>query len=384
MVGDCRSRLKEIESDSIDFCVTSPPYWGLRDYGVDGQIGLEESVESWVAEMVAVFTEVRRVLKPAGTLWLNLGDSFARDPGKGGSGTFNGRNGRGEGFLGGNEIPCGLKAKDLIGQPWRVAFALQARGWFLRSEIIWHKPNPMPESVTDRPTKSHETVFLLAKSPRYYFDAEAIREEVVSLIPGHPSYRPNSAVKAAEGRSVHRSETAKHEVTARSYPIAGRNSRSVWSIPTAPFPGAHFATFPEALPERCIRAGTSEGVCSSCGAPLERKFKTRKTGRRIKAPDGWDTGPGAHGSIHRDGRQAGETVEEEVREFVGWAASCECGVETRPAVVLDPFFGAGTTGLVAAKLGRSCIGVELNPEYAAIAESRIRDNVGLMTRIVRT
>lgn len=260
LVGDCREMLRTLPDESVHCVVTSPPYWGLRDYGVNGQLGLEETPDEYVARMVEVFREVRRVLRSDGTLWLNLGDTYN---------AYNGNRGTESRYAGdrrtigepmfppghGLMVPT-LKPKDLVGIPWRVAFALQADGWYLRSDIIWHKPNPMPESVRDRPTKTHEYVFLLSKSERYFYDADAIKEPTRSLDPGHPSYRPNSARIAVEGRKEYH---GKHEMSARSYNPAGRNARSVWTIATRPYHGSHFATFPPELAERCILAGCPKG-----------------------------------------------------------------------------------------------------------------------------
>ena len=237
LVGDVRKRLRELPDSSVQCCVTSPPYWGLRDYGHDGQIGLEQTPEAYVAEMVDVFREVRRVLRDDGTLWLNLGDSYARNGG-GVESKMKTAHKMGVGqkavyAAGGmqtiDKVPTGYKEKDLIGIPWRVAFALQADGWWLRQDIIWHKPNPMPESVRDRCTKAHEYVFLLTQSERYFYDAEAIHEE-------------------ATGRTF-------GNIGARNT----RNRRSVWTVTTKPYTGAHFAVMPPELAELCIKAGSAEG-----------------------------------------------------------------------------------------------------------------------------
>jgi DNA modification methylase len=300
--GDCRDILSQMPNESIHCCVTSPPYFGLRDYGVEGQIGLEQTPDEYVAEMVSVFREVRRVLRDGGTLWLNLGDSYAsyRD-GKCVPNSVDGNqkampktgasNSSASTFKG-----SGIKHKDLIGIPWRVAFALQVDGWYLRQDIIWHKPNPMPESVRDRCTKAHEYIFLLSKSERYYFDHEAMKEE--GVIP--------AGTKGAKG-STQRAAQAGVNARPPEYKIydGKRNRRSVWTVNTRPFKGAHFATYPPALIEPCIKAG------------------------------------------------------------------CPVG-----GTVLDPFFGAGTTGLVARDLGRNCIGVELNPDYAELAGRRLGVGAG--------
>ena len=254
--GDALETLKQMEDESINCCVTSPPYWGLRDYGVDGQLGLEPTPDEYVAKMVEVFREVKRVLRKDGTLWLNLGDSYC---GTGNKGEYkdpkytNGRNGQKVAL---NNKIDGLKSKDLVGIPWRVAFALQADGWWLRSDIIWAKPNPMPESVTDRPTKAHEYIFLLSKSDRYFYDNEAIKEpasnegKLVSL--GDKSFSRGQA----KGKGIKPSGNG----NADEYLVpAGRNKRTVWNITTKPYKEAHFATFPPELPEICIKAGCPQG-----------------------------------------------------------------------------------------------------------------------------
>lgn len=262
--GDCLSGLRQIPDGTVNICVTSPPYFGLRDYGHDGQIGLEPTPDEFVAALVGVFREVRRVLRDDGTLWLNLGDSYSRSPAKGGSGP-GGKNekrwgygeaqsakaGSPDGGVGRGDRPGtrsgGLGEKQLLGIPWRVAFALQADGWYLRQDIIWHKPNPMPESVRDRCTKAHEYVFLLSKSPTYYFDADAIKED---------------AVKGASGSTFHKGKTAEHQANRSSvkerFEDGKRNRRSVWTVATRPYKGAHFATFPPDLIEPCILAGAPE------------------------------------------------------------------------------------------------------------------------------
>jgi len=255
IVGDCREKLQTIPDQSVQCCVTSPPYFGLRDYGMEAQIGLEATPNEFVEAMVGVFREVRRVLRDDGTLWLNIGDSYARPLAKGGSGP-GGKNrewyGDSYSKAGGAGVPDGLKPKDLIGIPWRVAFALQADGWWLRSSIIWHKPNPMPESVTDRPTSAHENVFLFAKSERYFYDAEAVREV---------------AEKGAAGSLFHTGKTGSHQLGRSSKTERNedgkRNLRNVWTIPTQSFSGAHFATFPPDLIEPCIKAGCPKGGLSS-------------------------------------------------------------------------------------------------------------------------
>jgi DNA modification methylase len=336
MAGDVREVLATLPDQSVQCCVTSPPYWGLRDYGVGGQIGLESSPDAYVAEMVRVFAEVRRVLRDDGVLWLNLGDSYWGGGNyRGSDASLNSKQGTNRGAhgmaaIGRNSKPVtlnfsgGAKPKDLVGIPWRVAFALQADGWYLRSDIIWHKPNPMPESVTDRPTKSHEYVFLLTKHERYFYDAEAIAEPAsdamaVQLAQGYEGtgtkdyesacvQNPSSVkariianararVQLRKGANADRNDGGASDIAPRGL---GRNARSVWTITTQPYPEAHFATFPEALPERCIKAGS----------------------------------------------RVGDTV-------------------------LDPFCGAATTGLVADRLNRDFIGIELNPAYVELGRARI-------------
>lgn len=252
--GDCIESMRRLEGQSVNCVVTSPPYFGLRDYGHDGQIGLEASPDAFVAKLVDVFREVRRVLRDDGTVWLNLGDSYANN-GTGGNGATGGRD---KSTLQSamppigttpvkKSVPDGLKQKDLIGIPWRVAFALQADGWYLRQDIIWHKPNPMPESVRDRCTKAHEYIFLLSKSERYFFDSEAMKEPSANperagkLERSFSTGKPDAVLRQDVGRAVMRTET--------------RNRRSVWTVPTRPYKGAHFATFPPDLIRPCILAG---------------------------------------------------------------------------------------------------------------------------------
>ena len=255
--GDALQTLRTLESDSVDCCVTSPPYWGLRDYGHAGQMGLEKTPAAYVEAMRQVFAEVRRVLKPEGTLWLNLGDSYAA--GAGGSQGKNSHFVNREACMNGTRLKArssivdALKPKDLVGIPWRVAFALQADGWYLRQDIIWHKPNPMPESVTDRCTKGHEYLFLLAKSERYFFDADAIAEQATGKVCGNVS--PAVSLPGERSGENFNLRGSLHKIPARE----SRNRRSVWTIPTKPFKEAHFAVMPEALVEPCVLAGCPEG-----------------------------------------------------------------------------------------------------------------------------
>ena len=292
LVGDAVERLRELPDGSVRTCVTSPPYWGLRDYGNDGQLGLEATPQEFVENLCKVFDEVWRVLADDGTLWVNLGDSYAN--------------------------------KSLAGVPWRFAFAMQDRGWYLRQDIIWAKPNPMPESVTDRCTKSHEYVFLLTKNPRYYFDNEAIKEPAVALTAHDldggfgrkniPGQSPNSSSRGIRfgGNKYGDSDDPKHATKSGNIyePTGTRNKRSVWSVNVKGYKEAHFATYPVKLITPCILAGSSEG----------------------------DT-------------------------------------------VLDPFSGSGTTGEVALTHGRNYVGVELNPEYAALGEKRITNAIGMLGEV---
>jgi DNA modification methylase len=258
--GDCIEMMKTLPDQSVNCCVTSPPYFGLRDYGHEGQIGLEETPEAFVQKMVEVFREVKRVLRDDGTLWLNLGDSYARqagddskkDPASQATGFAN-VIASGGAKKGNNKPPNGLKPKDLIGIPWRVAFALQADGWWLRQDIIWHKPNPMPESVTDRCTKAHEYIFLLSKSARYFYDAEAIKEPSASSSIARLS-QPNLKSQVGSARVPGKTNGSMKAVGGEM-----RNPRSVWTVNTQPYKGAHFATFPPELIRPCILAGCPKG-----------------------------------------------------------------------------------------------------------------------------
>lgn len=331
LTGDCRDVLATLPGGSVHCCVTSPPYFGLRDYGVDGQIGLEQTPDEYVAEMVAVFRSVRRVLRDDGTLWLNLGDSYAgyhgnknaAVPTSAVNGWTNGTNEN----LRGDKRPqdIGLKPKDLIGIPWRVAFALQADGWYLRQDIIWHKPNPMPESVKDRCTKAHEYVFMLSKSARYFYDTAAIAEDAIYPDDNRRPYgsegawemdgRPKEQRHGGKPRGdKQRGHSRRHagfndrwDAMEKADQCSGkRNKRSVWAIATQPFSEAHFATMAPELAETCIKAG------------------------------------------------------------------CPLG-----GTVLDPFGGAGTTALMADRLGRNAILIELNPAYVQIARKRLTDDAGM-------
>ena len=324
--GDALTRLKELPERSIDCIVTSPPYFLLRDYGVDGQIGLESNVEEWVASLRPVFAELARVLKPGGGLWLNVADSFSR------AATF------------------GAPAKSLFLAPERLLMDLAAAGWIVRSKVIWAKTNTMPNSVADRLNTTYEPIYFLVRSPRYFFDLDAIREPV------------EVNTKLVQHAIAHRARRSLTAATAdASAPILGTNPGDVWRIPTKGFRGAHFATFPPELVRRPILATCPEQICTTCGRALKRSVETWRiplggNGRDshpkdryvMRFADRWHTL-----------RQRGDLV------------PCGCGAPTVPGVVLDPFFGAGTTAVVAEELGRDWIGIELSDEYASLAEGRL-------------
>jgi DNA modification methylase len=360
----------------------------LRDYGVDGQIGLEESPEAYVSKLVDVFREVRRVLKKEGTLWLNLGDSYAGSwgnyhpnspPGKHGqrlkeTARWNRPAYEDQTFRPptSNKLDNGIKPKDLIGIPWAVAFALRADGWYLRSDIIWHKPNCMPESVTDRPTKSHEYMFLLSKSKKYYYDAEVISEDAINTKMPGKNMRDTRETYGPQNGGNSGLRDLKQRYKNGDWPTK-RNKRTVWTVATKPYSEAHFATFPEKLIEPCILAGTSErGVCPECGKAWERQVgkQTIYLSNAAKAGTTALAGKGHTSSQVRENHdiRLGPCTQ---TETIGWLPSCQCSCDPVPAVVLDPFFGAGTTGLVAKKLGRCFIGIELNPEYIGMAQKRV-------------
>ena len=423
--GDCRNVLATLPDESVQCCITSPPYWGLRDYRtasweggdqncdhvadqsktkkfgndafnedrpsreetktagyyfdkvcgkcgatrIDAQLGLEQSPEEYVDNLVEVFREVRRVLRDDGTLWLNLGDSYTsgnradRDPAlvSSSSGLTNRSNG-----LDRARTPVGLKPKDLVGIPWRVAFALQADGWYLRQDIIWAKPNPMPESVTDRCTKSHEYIFLLAKSAKYYFDNDAIKENSTSFVAGTETNIRFGGNKYGDlEEQLHRTKSG-NEYT----DIGKRNKRSVWTVSTRPFKEAHFATFPPELIEPCVLASTSHfGMCAECKAPYKRIVERGEIPDRTTRDNTLGVIPG------RDKTTRLNSVDMAVipTATTGWGKTCNCTTDAvEPCVILDPFSGAGTTGVVAIKHSRCYIGTELNPDYVEMSRKRIQ------------
>jgi DNA modification methylase len=387
LTGDCLEVLRSLPGASVNCVVTSPPYYGLRDYGCEGQIGLEETPEAYVAKMVGVFREVRRVLADDGTCWINIGDSYAGHnlPGfRAGNEVKNGgvSNKNGVGYV------AGCKPKDLIGIPWMLAFALRADGWYLRQDIIWHKPNPMPESVRDRCTKAHEYVFLLSKSPRYFYDADAIAEESEPFSVAHgkkygdmPSISPKGNPDRNDngGRGKHCGVAPGRET---------RNKRSVWTITTQPFSEAHFATMAPELAETCIKAGTSEkGCCPHCGSQWARQveridqgYDGSEYGKRVIEGSGLVKNGQAQARKSTLGSSNGKLTGK--TQTLGWAASCSCPEHKPvPATILDPFGGAGTTALCADRLGRNALLIELNPAYVEIARKRLTNDAGLFAEV---
>ncbi len=397
--------LRALPEASVHCCVTSPPYWALRDYGVSpstwgdgwvGCLGLEPTPEMYIAHIVEIFREVRRVLRDDGTLWLNLGDCYAAgntgnnstnlSP-KNQAGTAAGQRRGSRSSFRRDRLPRGdashkaapgLKPKDLVGIPWMAAFALRADGWYLRSDIIWSKNNPMPESIRDRPTKSHEYLFLLSKNEDYFYDPEPIREGVT----GNAHSRGTGVHPKALGQGRGRVKANASFSAAITAPVSSRNRRSVWALSTQAFKGAHFATFPERLVDPCIKAGTSaHGCCSMCGAPFTRIIKRGEPLEAQKAIAGADAKGEYHGKATKaytgTGAQNPSAVKARIlagmreRITVGWKPGCRHTlVEVEPCVVLDPFSGSGTSGLVARKLGRSFVGIEINPAYAVMGRAR--------------
>lgn len=457
--GDCRDVLSTLPDESFQTVVTSPPYWSLRDYGVDG-IGLESSLDEYVENLVGVFREVRRVLRPDGTLWLNLGDAYAgswgnyHPTGKGGQRAKSTTRWNRRGYADRDRLPPaanakgqGLKRKDLMMMPARVAMALQADGvpdgaalraleramdalvdaydgdlpdrvraalerleeeyrdakgesWWLRSEIVWSKPNPMPESVLDRPTCANERIYLFAKQERYFYDAEPVRtpaknpEDDLRRIKQAKSAHKSSSDSRHKGlrpREKQRGHTRKHEGwldkgTKADQQAGGANLRNVWTVATRPFPDAHFATFPPDLVDPCIKAGTSEqGACAECGAPLRRMLSAkvrgegRGSGNKERKHQGERGVPVGGANDHR-GCSIPWTPT--TRKTVGWDPTCNCRADTVPCRVLDPFSGAGTVGLVARQLGRDSVLIEMNPEYAEMSRDRIKSDLPILDDVV--
>ena len=385
-IGDCREKLKELPNNFFHTVITSPPYWGLRDYGTgkwiggdpncshiagksrndadrefgtketltvqyrdvckdcgavrqDNQIGMEASPEEYVRKIVRTFQEVKRVLRDDGTLWLNLGDSYS----SGGRTSTTNQTVRGDKDYGVTRPPVSgsIKPKDLVGIPWRVALALQEDGWYLRQDIIWHKPNPMPESVKDRCTKAHEYIFLLSKSEKYYYDSHAIKEQSVDCL---------------------------------------SNKRSVWTVPVKPYNEAHFAVFPTELIEPAILAGCPPKICSECGTPYEREMVTVGVPDRSRRENMIGVIP----KRETISRQNSKEMKPLIQEDRGFTKNCSCsGSKTSAGRVLDPFGGSGTTALVADRHGRDATIIELNQKYVDIAENRLSSDAPLFTELRR-
>ena len=418
--GSAVEQLKLLPEESVHCVVTSPPYWGLRAYGGDsGMIGMEPTFQEHLDNLVEVFTEVKRVLRADGTLWLNYGDAYTKAQGVWPDGSprlpivptmtykkpseksrpdepssWSSRHQKG--MRATRDNAQSWKPKDLMMMPARVAIALQEDGWWLRSEIIWHKPNPMPESAKDRPSSAHEKMFLLTKSARYFYDAVAVRtKRTINSIAR--DYREKGGRRAhpeedMSRRKKHRPELLKNNTSmglAKEEQMAsGANLRNVWTIPVRGLKDAHFATFPPALIEPCIKAGTSElGCCYECGAPWERLLKkelrpTRKAAKRnvIDERDSKADSNSAGNNRQKDGHIPGWANEYETH---GWQSTCKCSVidEPPPCVVLDPFAGSGTTGMVADRLGRDSILIEINSEYMEMAKKRINQDCPLFADI---
>lgn len=466
--GNSLDVLRTMRANSVHCVVTSPPYWSLRDYGVPptvwggnascahvwgdtlqqnvrgavgdkstidgdqdragngpqtldqgrfctacgawlGCLGLEPAPELYVAHLVEIFDQVRRVLRRDGTLWLNLGDCYATNNFSGSAGPQTGllaasdacsprsktrqRHQETDGKVPRAQKIGGLsevKPKDLVGVPWMVAFALRGRGWYLRSDIIWSKTNPMPESIKDRPTKSHEYVFLLSKSDDYFYDADAIREGTTGTAHTRGTGLNPKAKNSLSGdkRRVGLNNRCKQNASfsvAVSGIVLSRNRRSVWTLPTEPFADAHFATFPKRLVEPCILAGTSAyGCCSTCGAPFERIIELGEELREQKIAGGCNADGEYHGKAQKDYARANAQDPSAVkarilagmreRKTVGWKATCRCTLRSVvPCVVLDPFAGAATTGMVCDRTGRDFIGIDLNPEFVEMGTRRRAD-----------
>jgi DNA modification methylase len=368
LTGDCREELKKLPEASVQMCLTSPPYWNLRDYGVAGQIGLEDTVDEYIDALLDVFDQVWRVLRPDGTLWLNLGDSYSSAGEKlklWRPRTLSRARPR---------LTNEFKEKELLGIPWRTALAMQSEGWYLRGEIIWAKGvsfipgysgSVMPEPAHDRPVRAHEPLFLFTKRPRYYFDYIAVREQ--SIWRGKYNDPKWNETRRATNKLKHpTNNNAQGSGFSEWQPDDGRNLRDVWAISSASNPDGHFATFPARLVRPCVLAGSSSQACERCGAPYRRVLAERAV-REYEAVPSIGI-PGEHGKRGRRSGVLGFSDD----TTTGWAQSCKCaGVSgAGESVVLDPFSGSGTVARVAVQHGRSAIGVELNPKYQAITEKR--------------
>lgn len=395
-----------LADQSVHCVVTSPPYYGQRDYGVTGQIGLEDTPQAYIERLVAVFREVKRVLRDDGVMFVNMGDTYASS-GTGGNGATGGRD---KSTLASTMPPigtvpvhrhlAGFKPKSRLMMPARLAIALQDDGWIIRSEIVWHKPGPMPGSYRDRPTDAHEMVYMLTKNPRYWSDFDALRtpikdESAARLlrgigdshkhVDGAPGQRPHSMSRPRAHHSkfvgttlgggdenwTHHSGYFNADGTPRGHPL-GANIRTVWSISNSGFAGNHYAAFPPELARRCIVAGCPEKTCPKCGKGWVREVKREALEYNMKE--------GAAQSLRCAGAVSGGTqkvtlgvTDKVIRSTIGFYPSCICGCEdTAPGVVLDPFMGSGTTALVARQQGRRYVGVELSAVYNALAQERLR------------
>jgi DNA modification methylase len=432
--GDVREKLAELPADFFDCVVMSPPYYGLRDYGtatweggdttcehssvrasdggklegglpassrdrvgadcrlcgarrIDAQIGLEPTLDAYLETMVAVCRELRRVLKPTGVFFLNVGDSYA------GSWGAQSRSRTEKSYsspLSETQIKSApkathtgtirdawLKPKDLFLVPERLGIMLQADGWWVRSRIIWHKKNPMPESVTDRPTSAHETIWMLTKSERYFWDAEAVKEGASTF------GRQNTNGPSSKRRALVELRGDKGNLDSDPYSHETRSLRNVWTFASHPFPGAHFATMPPEIAERCIKAGSSErGCCVACGAPLVRVVD-RGSAHPFVAPSKLDRFGNGDAGVHRNiGSVYQKWLDENPKQTIGWRPSCKCpAADPAPSRILDPFAGAGTTGLVADRLGRDATLIDLNTQYAGMALNRIVEDAPLFVEV---
>ncbi|WP_045877254.1 site-specific DNA-methyltransferase [Pseudofrankia sp. DC12] len=327
LTGDAATRLRELPAATVDCVITSPPYYALRNYGHDDQLGLEATVDEWVAGLMPVFRELARVVKPTGSVWLNLGDSFSR------------------------HARYGAAPKGLLLAPERLVLALSGAGWLVRNKVVWAKTNPMPSSIQDRLTLTYEVVYFLARSPRYFFDLDAIREP-------HRSGGGKAAAKADHARPTYRGPlAASNEGLARERPPGqpghplGKNPGDVWQLPASNYRGGHFATFPPRLTQRPLLATCPEAVCTACGQGWKRQYTVRRL---------WSA------------KDQEATTVREAGEFI----RCNCDAPTVPGVVLDPFFGTGTVGAVACENRRDYLGIELNPHYVQLAEERIKKACG--------
>jgi DNA modification methylase len=375
--------VRRLPDNCINCVVTSPPYWMQRKYGAEGEWGSEPTLAEYIGNLVMLFREIRRVLHPTGTVFLNLGDKYNG----GGNGTSQQKQVRHIGS--GKQTKADeFKNKDLMLLPHRVAIALQDDGWYVRQDNVWNKPNPMPESVEDRTTRSHEYVFLLTKNADYWYDKVAVQQPVMQSsikrkaraqssdhknASGAPGQKPHSMFRARE--NVNKQDDsglrryAKFNERYEGMNVPMGNLRSVWTISPKGFKGAHFATFPKELPDLCIRAGCPPQVCACCGAPFKRHVRKIFVPQPdVSAERGLKGAPGQK-ATDRNSKPRGYTR----IESLGWKATCSCHADARPGVVFDPFMGSGTTAVVAVELERYFIGTELKPDYAQMARERVAE-----------